>query len=125
MNADLKAEMAADAQSIVDEIGRTVVFKKKAQLGETTATVAVQAVISDPTLSQELVAGGVADIITFEVQVLVSTTLPANWLPLSNIDAWMGRHLTVQGYDRDLRVVDYSKMQDSAWAVFRVQASNA
>jgi hypothetical protein len=125
MRSSYIAELAADAAEIVSDWGRQVVFKARTEYGETSGTtLAVSAMIGDPMLSQELVPGGVEDVMTFEVRVLASSTLPASWRPLSDREAWMGRKVVVQGYGSDLRVVETTNKEGLPWVSFKVVSAN-
>ena len=125
MRSSYIQELAADAAEIVSDWGREVVFKARTDFGETSGTTFItNGMIGDPMLSQELVPGGVEDIMTFEVRVLASSTLPATWRPFSDYDAWMGRKVIVQGYGSDLRVVETTNKQGLPWVTFKVVSAN-
>ena len=125
MRPEIVTEMAEDAAEIVADWGRQVIFKCRADLAETVgSTFVTNALIGDPTLSQELVPGGVQDRMAFEVKVLLASTLPPTWRPFSETKAWIGRRILVQGYDTDLRVTEISNKQGAPFLVMRVINSN-
>ena len=119
MNEDLRLEMASDAAEFVLDFGRSVIFRSLPAQGEApSTTVETNGLIGDPLISESLLDGGVRDVITVEVKIQRSTTLPSSWRPFTDIKAWIGRYASVNGYQGYLRVKEVTCKEGSPWVVF-------
>lgn len=106
MDANLSAEMLADAQAICAESGQAVVI----------AGVTYAAMISDPTVTPQLVEGGLMEQVSILVKVpatSAATSAKANFQP--------GKKLTFDG--RTYRVTALTSKPGSAW--YQMQCQDA
>lgn len=121
MNEDLRLEMASDAAELLSDFGRSVVFRSLPASGEApSTTLSTEGLIGDPILSERLEDGGVVDVMSVEIKVLRSTTLPATWRPFDEVKVWIGRTVSINGFDGVLRIKEATCKEGSPWAIFRL-----
>lgn len=121
MNEDLSQEMASDAGELLSDFGRSVTFRSVSALGEApSTTLSTEGLLGDPMLSERLEEGGVVDVMSVELKVLRSTALPSSWRPFEEVRSWIGRNVTITGFNGTLRIKEATCKEGSPWAVFRI-----
>jgi hypothetical protein len=106
MDADLSAMMLADAQAMCSEAGQTVTINGTA----------FPAMISDPTLTPTLEAGGFMDRISTLVKIPTTAAVIA-----IKASCQPGKKLTLDG--RVLRITAFTSKPGSAW--YQLQCQDA
>jgi hypothetical protein len=107
--ADIWAEFAADAASILTEIGKDVTIK----IVPGGTPVAVRAMITQPMVLQDMETGGFLNSTTFEVKVLKS---------FSDANPGLVVYGNIVHYDgQDYRIVAIANRPPAAWIIARVQ----
>lgn len=107
--ADIYAEFLADAQSVLNEIGKDITIRNV----PSGAPVAFKAMVTQPMVLQDMETGGFLNQTTFEVKVLrtVETTNPGLFA-YGNIISYNGE---------EYRIVAIANRPPSAWLIAKVQ----
>lgn len=102
-------EFTADAQSILDEVGKDITIKNV----PSGTPVALKAMVTQPMVLQDMDTGGFLNSTTFEVKVLrtVATTHPG-----------LFAYGNIVKYDnQEYRIVAIANRPPSAWLIAKVQ----
>lgn len=102
-------EFTADAQSILDEVGKDITIKNVPG----GSPVAFKAMVTQPMVLQDMETGGFLNSTTFEVKVLRT---------VANTHPGLFAYGNIINYDgQDYRIVAIANRPPSAWLVAKVQ----
>lgn len=102
-------EFTADAQSILDEVGKDITIKNVPG----GSPVAFKAMVTQPMVLQDMETGGFMNSTTFEVKVLRT---------VANTHPGLFAYGNIIGYDgQEYRIVAIANRPPSAWLIAKVQ----